>query len=157
MNNKHINAKVLIVGQNPGECYDGKFKDWEYDEILWNCNLGNFLKELLIGVVPFEDAYFTNLVNCMSPSNRVVEDSELDNCHYIFNLRMTVLTNIKMAIVLGSRAKKFLEWVDPELRRNTLCIYHPSYLDRRVSKEERSKWIEKYRLQIKRIYDYNKI
>lgn len=100
--NMNVNAKVMVVGQNPG-----------YDEVIQGTPFvgisGQFFMEKLQEVVGFtrDDIYISNIVRCFTPKNRKPISREISSCQDFLDKEIRILKPL-LIIGLGTFALKRL-------------------------------------------------
>jgi DNA polymerase len=125
-------ADLLAVGEAPGEREDKTGRPFVGKS-------GQLLRKMLaaVGIDTKKDVYFTNLVRCRPPDNRLPTDREIKACqpYLIDEIR---LVRPKVIVAIGATATKVLtqkkqsitalrgKWFDYE---GILClpIFHPAY------------------------------
>ena len=133
------NAKVLLVGEGPGEQEDLQGKPFVGQA-------GKLLDLLLCAMeISQQDIYIANIVKCRPPNNRVPNKDEAEACiNYLRN--QVYLQNPKIIVCLGSTAAKHIidkniqitkirgNWIQ---RKNVLIMptYHPAALLRDITKK----------------------
>lgn len=136
----NINAKIMLVGEGPGEQEDlkglpfvgpaGKLLDLMMDAQMFNK----------------EDFYIANIVKCRPPGNRVPTDEEAEKC-LPFLRNQVALVKPKIIVCMGSTAMKYIidknaritrirgQWIE---RKGywIMPTFHPAALLRDDSKKE---------------------
>lgn len=135
----NINAKVLLVGEGPGEQEDLQGKPFVGQA-------GKLLDLLLCALeIPQQEIYIANIVKCRPPQNRIPSKDEAEACiNYLRN--QVYLLSPKIIVCLGSTAAKYIidkniqitkirgNWIQ---RKNVLIMptYHPAALLRDSTKK----------------------
>jgi DNA polymerase len=140
----NINAKVMIIGEAPGENEDLQGKPFVG---IAGKLLNKYLS--LAGLSREKDIYITNIVKCRPPKNRKPKSSEKQAC-LNFLLKQIEIISPKIIILCGGTAletfiknKKMAEVHGKTLELNinnqiynAIPIYHPSPLCRVKNKQE---------------------
>ena len=93
-----LNAKVMLVGQNPGADEDETGRPFVG-------RAGKFLTKVLAeNGIKREDVFITNLVKHISPQNRKPYPDEVAACLPYLNTQITVIKP-KIIVLLGASAK----------------------------------------------------
>ena len=133
-------ADLLIIGEAPGAQEDLEGKPYVGKS-------GRLLNELLIqaGIDYKKDVYFCNVIKCRPPNNRKPTAGEI-NIHKPWLLQQIKLVDPKFILLTGSTAMRAIlkvkdpisnlrgKWIN-KYGRETMVIFHPSYLLRFSSKE----------------------
>jgi uracil-DNA glycosylase family 4 len=132
----HLRAKIMIIGEAPGEREDGKGLPFVGRS---GALLNKMMKEVRLD--PEKDVFITNMVKCRPPGNRDPIREELFACRR-FLAAQFALVKPKFLVTVGSVAmRSFLRnddvrigdvrgdfiWLT-KLEVLMLPIYHPSYL-----------------------------
>jgi len=147
-------AKLLIVGEGPGEQEDLKGKPFVG-------KAGQLLDKILacVKIDRQQDTYICNIVKCRPPNNRVPSLEEAKQC-FSYLEEQIKLVDPKIVLLLGSTAVKYvLKINNPKItkmhgiwledsqktallsKKKVMPFFHPSYLLRNQSKKENSpKW-----------------
>ena len=132
------NAKVLMIGEGPGENEDLQGK-------AFVGRAGKLLDELMnhLGFDTNQDSLIINVVKCRPPENRAPKQEEVNACGAFFRkqielvkpkvillLGATALRHVvkdKGEFSMGEEAGKFFEHVDfPGVQ--FMVLYHPAYI-----------------------------
>lgn len=141
------NAKILIVGEAPGEQED-------LSGLPFVGKSGQLLDKILesVGFDTAKDVYVCNTVKCRPPNNRPPTDIETTTCKP-YLLEQIRLVDPKIILLTGATSLKSIlgeklgitkvrgQWYEWE-GRLVMPIFHPSYLLRNQSREQGSpKWL----------------
>ena len=141
------NAKILIVGEAPGEQED-------LSGLPFVGKSGQLLDKILesVGFDTTKDVYICNTVKCRPPNNRVPTEVEMNTCKP-YLLEQIRLIDPKIILLTGATSLKSImgekrgitkirgQWLEWE-GRLVMPIFHPSYLLRNQSREQGSpKWL----------------
>lgn len=95
--NMNLAPRIMAVGQNPGR------DEVEQKEPFVGVS-GKFFNNAVLRVgLSRSDFYISNVVRCLTPSNRPPNQGELDNCRSFLD-REVVLVKPKLIVALGSLA-----------------------------------------------------
>lgn len=135
----NVDAKLFIVGQNPGQEEDKYGRPFVgqsgklLDNVLKICGMSR------------EEAFIANVGKCITPGNRRPTPEESDNCWPFLDLQIKVV-NPKVLLLLGSAAisriygKASVHEVRGTSfdygRIKTFMTYHPSYILREPSDKQ---------------------
>jgi uracil-DNA glycosylase len=141
------NAKILIIGEGPGENEDLTGKPFVG-------KAGQLLDRVLESVsLTEDDVFICNIVKCRPPGNRKPTKDEMNACRP-YLLEQIRLVNPPIIMLAGASAIEGLfseksvkitqirgEWREWE-GRQCMPVFHPSYLLRNASKAKGSpKWL----------------
>lgn len=120
--NMNHNAKVMVVGQNPGADEVAKGQPFVgasgqvFDEAL----------ERIVGISR-DGLYITNVVKCYTQNNRKPTDLESDNCRYLLDSEVE-LVKPKVIVALGSIAFKALTGMSGIMKHCGEVVMSPRYM-----------------------------
>lgn len=118
----NIEAKYMVVGQNPG----GRGTGSQYQTVWSEGKTPEFLNNILKQAGIYLDCWFTNLVLCSTENNSVTE-KQISTC--ITNLEYQVQQiNPDVIFALGGVASKTLKKNFPD--KKIIEVAHPTYVKR---------------------------
>jgi len=134
--NMCIKARIMVVGQNPGEIEVRKSRPFVGPS-------GAFFDKCLKEIVGVDrsNLYITNIVKCFTPNNRAPKPNEIDNCRPQFLDEEIAIIKPKLIITLGSYALKQITGMSGitkvqgdiqfsiRYKTDVLPLYHPSPLN----------------------------
>jgi len=153
-------VKLFVVGINPGQPQPNEDillkelnNDYKkhYERGIKNCKVGFFLDKVLNELkIGWDEIFFTNIIKCSTPENRMPTEIEINECsEYLRDQRNAVLP--KKVLLLGKFVAQAIGIEDkvPFAREYNkvkyYCVHHPSYLARTNSTDKAVKFIkEKY-------------
>lgn len=148
-----LGASVMFVGEAPGQTEDRLGQPFVG-------NSGRKLNQLLeqAGIVR-EEVYITNVIKCRPPKNRKPLPAEILNCRPYLEQQID-LVQPGLLCALGGVAAQWLVGKNQSLSRLRgtvhdyrgvpfVCTYHPSYLFRDPSAEEKT--LEDLRLVVEQL------
>lgn len=97
----NVNAKVFVVGQNPG-----------YNEVLQKRpfvgDSGVFYDQRLLDIVGLtrQQIYVSNAIKCFTPKNRRPHQYELDNCRHFLKKELEIVQPL-VVVALGNFALNY--------------------------------------------------
>lgn len=136
------NAEVLFIGEAPG-------RDEDIQGLPFVGRSGKLLLDIVQKGMELgrNDVYIANILKCRPPQNRNPKSNEKTNCTPILNLQLEIIKP-KVIITLGMPASQYITGKKlpmGELRGKfhdyngipVMPTYHPSYLLRNYSKDNR--------------------
>ena len=136
-------AKLMIIGEGPGADEDASGEPFVG-------RAGKKLDEMLAAVgLSRDEVYIANIVKCRPPNNRDPERDEVETC-YPFLARQIAAISPTAIVALGSPAAKTLLQTKTGITRlrgewheyngiPVMPTFHPAYLLRAYTKENRRK------------------
>lgn len=154
--NMCVKARIVVVGQNPGEIEVRKSRPFVGPS-------GTFFDKCIKEVVGIDRSslYITNVIHCFSPNNRAPKPNEIENCRPQFLDNEIDIIKPNLIITLGSYALKEITGMSGIMKIqgniqfsvrykvDVLPLYHPSPLNMK-SVDRRKDFME----AIKKIGDY---
>jgi len=151
------NAKIMFVGEGPG-------RDEDIQGIPFVGRAGKLLMDIIQKGMKLnrEDVYIANILKCRPPQNRNPKPDEEANCTPFLNSQLEIIKP-KVIVALGLYAAQFLtgqKIAIGKLRGQfheykgipVMPTYHPAYLLRNYSKDNRMKVWE----DIKKVMEFLK-
>jgi uracil-DNA glycosylase family 4 len=138
----NIEAKYMIVGQNPG----GRGQGSQFQTAWSEGKTPNFLKDVLIEADIYMNCWFTNIVLCSTKSN-TVDNNQINTC--LGNLKTQVeLIQPKVIFALGGTVTKTLKTNFPDCE--IIEVLHPTYVKRFYSgkKEKLTEYINSFKVGV---------
>lgn len=119
--NMNWNAKIMVVGQNPG------WDEMRLKEPFVGASGKVFEKEIrdVVGI-DRSMLYISNVVRCYTPQNRKPTDLELENCRFILDREIEILQP-RIIIALGAMAFAQLTGMNQIMRHQGEVIFSPRY------------------------------
>jgi len=117
-----LNAKVVVVGQNPGADEVAKGEPFVGPS-------GKVFDEALREFVGIErkDLYITNVVKCYTQGNRKPTQSEIDNCRDFLDLELKIVRP-EVVVALGSVAFKAMTGMSGIMKHCGDVVVSPRYM-----------------------------
>jgi len=119
--NMNPDAKVMVVGQNPGR------QEVEEGEPFVGAS-GKFFDEAVKGVLGLgrSDFYISNIVRCFTPQNRPPSVREVSNCRAFLDREIEIVKPVVM-IVLGSPSFKQITGMSGITKHHGRVVFSPRY------------------------------
>lgn len=136
----NVEAKYMIVGQNPG----GRGKGSQYQTAWSEGKASNFLNDILVQAGIYLDCWFTNLVLCSTNDNKI-NNHQMEVCSVNLKKQLEMI-NPEKVFALGSTTAVYLKQNFSEYE--IIEVAHPSYMQRFYSKNEQkmSEYINTFRM-----------
>jgi len=138
----NVEAKYMIVGQNPG----GRGQGSQFQTAWSEGKTPNFLKDVLVEAGIYMNCWFTNIVLCSTESNTINTD-QINTC--LGNLKTQIeLIQPKVIFALGSTVTKTLKTNFPNCE--IIEVLHPTYVKRFYSgkKEKLTEYINSFKVGV---------
>ncbi len=93
---------------------------------------------------PVDKTYFTNLLKCSLPENRLPTNEEVDSCFNLWLIQEIILVNPFAIVSMGKFVTNYLKSKDISEYIPIYSIEHFSYINRRQDLKDiwKKKWIE---------------
>lgn len=89
---------------------------------------------------PIDQTYFTNIIKCSLPDNRIPEEIEINNCFNTFFKQELLLVNPFVIVALGKKVYEFLKINLDQFEYPVYGIKHFSYISRNPN--EYNTWVK---------------
>jgi len=118
--NMNTDAKIMVVGQNPG--MDEVMKGVPFVGIS-----GKIFDEAMKSVgMSRKDMYISNIVKCYTPKNRKPKNYEVDNCQCFLDLEMEIVKP-EVVVALGGDAFKQMTGMNGIMKHHGTIVFSPRY------------------------------